>query len=155
MKQLEIYYIDYFKSFYFGYNGNKGGGGVNMHTSHTIEKMKNAQTGQNHHRWGKKDSEETKIKKSMAQKGKIFTKEHKINISKNHHDISGNKNPNYNKNISILCNENQIVYRSFSEAAKFLNLNRGNISNFFKSKQKYVSDKNGKRFTFILIKAIS
>lgn len=46
---------------------------------------------------GKHHSEETKRKMSDAAKGRIFTEEHKRKISKNHADISGINNPNYNK----------------------------------------------------------
>lgn len=37
---------------------------------------------------------------SNAHKGKIFTKEHRQNISKNHADVSGKKNPMYGKTHS-------------------------------------------------------
>jgi len=44
---------------------------------------------------GKHHTEETKQKLSKVLKGRTFTEEHKKNISKNHADVSGSKNPMY------------------------------------------------------------
>jgi len=46
---------------------------------------------------GKKHSNESKQKISNALKGHNFSETHRKNISLNHHDITGNKNPFYGK----------------------------------------------------------
>jgi group I intron endonuclease len=65
------------------YNIAKGGQGGFVFAEHPLE------------------SEMKKIignKVSMAKKGVKFSKDHKLNISKNHADVSGEKNPMYGKN---------------------------------------------------------
>ena len=47
--------------------------------------------------FGKHHSEETKNKISESNKGKVFSEEHKLKISQNHANVSGEKNPNYGK----------------------------------------------------------
>jgi group I intron endonuclease len=90
-----------------GYNLQKGGGGVTLHTEETKEKCREAST-------GKKASIETKKKMSKSQKGRKQSLEAKIKISeankgKKHSDESkrkmskatmGSLNNNYGKTFS-------------------------------------------------------
>ena len=66
LNTMESHFISEYNSFQKGYNMTKGGEG-------TLGKQS----------WlGRKHSEETKLKMSMRQKGKIRSKEHSANISK-------------------------------------------------------------------------
>jgi group I intron endonuclease len=65
------------------YNIAKGGQGGFVFSEHPAESLMKKVIGN---------------KVSMAKKGVKFSEEHKINISKNHADVSGEKNPMYGKN---------------------------------------------------------
>ena len=62
-------------------------------TEETKRKMSLAQSGENHHMFGKHLSEETKRRMSIAQTGKSLSEEHIINLS-------GKNNHNYGKHLS-------------------------------------------------------
>lgn len=94
MDEKEIYYINFFNSTnkQKGYNISQGGGGV-LGVS-LSEDRKNLISKANK---GKKLSKETRQKISKAHTGRVFTEEHKNKIKHNHHDVSGSKNPMFNK----------------------------------------------------------
>ncbi len=56
IKELDImekYYINFYHSYEFGYNLNKGGGGVKNHSLDTKRKMSLSKIGSKNHRFGK------------------------------------------------------------------------------------------------------
>jgi group I intron endonuclease len=69
IKKREKYWIEYYNSYKNGLNSNKGGGGVVNHSDESKNKMYKS-------RLGKKDSLETKIKKSKSHTGKKHSKIH-------------------------------------------------------------------------------
>jgi hypothetical protein len=75
-KQLECFWIQYFKFLGFELmNKNEGGNGVGFHTQQTKNRMSKI-------RLGKQFSETHKNNLSIARKGKKFTQEHCLNIGK-------------------------------------------------------------------------
>ncbi len=135
---LECFYIEKFKSIEFGYNLKTGGAnGL--------------------------PSEETRLKQSICRigiKNHMFGKKLSLNarllISKNRPDISGNKNPMFNKprplgagkqKQSIKCIETNIIFSSMKECAVNMNLDHSTISKYFKGKVKSI-----KGFHFELVK---
>jgi group I intron endonuclease len=80
IKEKEKYWIRYYNSYNNGLNSNKGGGGVISHSEKTKEKMSISHI-------GKKDSLETKIKKSNSRKGK----KHINHIKGENHKKTGQK----------------------------------------------------------------
>lgn len=114
-KEIEL--ISEYNTITYGYNmtvGGEGGPTTNGRPL-TEEHKKNISKGQ----LGKVVSEETKKKLSnilkekykknpemkvhlsKKLKGRVFTEEHKNNISKNHHNVNGVNNPFYGKTHSI------------------------------------------------------
>jgi group I intron endonuclease len=93
LNEAERFYINKFESRHRGYNITKGGeGGPGWHkgrklATKTKEKLSRANSGQNHPKWGKKDSFETRMKKSAAAKGnkgnlgRRFSEQHKTGIA--------------------------------------------------------------------------
>ena len=71
---------------------------------------------------------------SEKLKGKEKTKEHCKNISLNHADFSGAKNPNSHKVICITTGE---IFNCIIEASNYYNVNRTSISNNCNEKYKY------------------
>lgn len=90
MKYLEKYFINYYNSYNKGYNSTLGGDGVPglFITEERRKDLSLKSTGKNNPRFGVTLSDETKLKISKGNKGKIkgikkfFTKEHCQNISK-------------------------------------------------------------------------
>ena len=76
------------------------------HTPETISLMK---------QW--KPSEETKKKMSKAHTGKTLSETHKSNMSKNHADVNGEKNPMYGK---IHPNRGKKFYNNGSKQSLFV-----------------------------------
>jgi len=115
-------------------------------------KKRMGRKGSRHPLYGKKHSEESKKKISESHKGKKLTKDHKLNISnsrvgKPNHNREIFKKRNDLKKISIICNENGIIYDSISSAANSLNTSTSNICNNLQGKYKQI-----KGFTFSLYK---
>lgn len=119
-------------------------------------KTNEAISGENHPMYGKHPSLETRLKQSLARKGKKFTEQHCENLSKSHkgkvfttehkdklkEGKIGDKNPNFGKTFSlehknklgeahskkVICIETGEVYDSISKAAKILNISQSSIS---------------------------
>ena len=93
-----------------GYNLTDGGEGLVNPSAETRAKMSANHpdiSGERNPNYGKKTPPETCAKISAANKGKTkgkkrkpFSEKHKANISANHADVSGEKNPNYGKKPS-------------------------------------------------------
>ena len=93
-----------------GYNMTDGGEGLVNPSAETRAKMSANHpdvSGERNPNYGKKTPPETCAKISVANKGKTkgqkrkpFSEKHKANISANHADVSGEKNPNYGKKAS-------------------------------------------------------
>lgn len=64
--------------------------------------------GINNPSYGRKHSEESKLKMSKQLKGRVLTEEHKKNISKSHADVSGDKNPRSVQAIVVIDNQTYI-----------------------------------------------
>jgi len=88
LNKMEVYWISYYNSTNndIGYNIEKGGA-----SDHFVKNRKN-----NKYIFTQKHKENI----SKGSKNKIITKKHRENIAKNHHDVSGEKNPMYNKKHS-------------------------------------------------------
>ena len=107
-----------------GYNISLGGNSGNKHTEETKrkigEKSKGRNIGEKGYWFGKSLSEETRKKISESHKGKTFSDEHKENLSKNHYDCNGTKNPSailyniYDENdIFVDCKCGTEIYEEF------------------------------------------
>lgn len=84
LNKKEIYYIELYDTFHGdGYNCTIGGEGTIGRTpsQETIEKNRQANSGENNFWYGKKLSDEHKKKISESKKGKKLSDEHKRNIS--------------------------------------------------------------------------
>ena len=81
----------------YGYNQNRGGGGVCSHSEETRQKMSEALNGKPAWNKGKPHSEEAQQKMSKAHIGKTHSEETRQKISE---VTAGKKNPNYGKSHS-------------------------------------------------------
>lgn len=104
--EKEIYYIEKYDTFNNGYNLTKGGdgGGTWIHKKTTVEKERISNVKRNK-MIGRKFSEKTLEKMSLAKKGIPLTEEHKKNISisqsgKNHPWFGRNHSEESKKKIS-------------------------------------------------------
>ena len=146
----ETYWIDYFDTFYRGYNSTTGGEG-GLVSEETKKKISEAQTGQKNHMFGKKNiflsrtgiehhrygkaspmkgrKHSEKTKKIMSESnirfwyGKTFSFEHKNKLS-------------IKKQKAIICIENNTIYKSIKEASDKLNLKHSSISRVCLGKRK-------------------
>lgn len=150
LNDREIYWIDYYKSFYkvgSGYNMTKGGerlfGEENPfygkhHTKETIEYfsyLASQKTGENNPFYGKHHTNDTKIKISTANTGKVRTNEQKRKISTRE---TGENNPFYGKHhtdeakkkmslskmktfIAISENGEKVYFKGYKSICDFLN----------------------------------
>jgi len=129
LNEKEIYYIEYYSTTNrdFGYNITFGGdGGLGMpHTEEQNRKQSEKISGSNHYLFGKKMPEETKIKISMAKKGKPWrkhTEEEKKNLSIKHLGKKKAKNTS-SKYVGVSYhkkNNNWIAYISWKKKIMFL-----------------------------------
>ena len=81
----------------FNHDNNKK---YNLQKMTVGEHMRLHHIGKNHSLYGVGHTEETKIKMSKAQKGRIFSEETKKLMRLNHADFSGKNHPNYGKTYS-------------------------------------------------------
>jgi group I intron endonuclease len=95
----EQFYIDNLNACIAGYNLNPlsvSSLGI-VHSEETRKKLSESHKGQRPWMWGKKHTEETKKKISLANTGKLATEEHKRKLSEAR---AGNKHPMYGKHHS-------------------------------------------------------
>jgi group I intron endonuclease len=87
----QISQLNYFESKYirqyntispFGYNLRQGGGSKGRHSVEAIEKLRAAKSGENNHMFGKHHSDSAKQKISEGNKGKVRSKDYRIQMSK-------------------------------------------------------------------------
>lgn len=98
LSEREIFYIEYYDTFNNGYNLTKGGdgGGDWLLKKSTEENIRRREI-KREKNLGRKFSEETLKKMSLAKKGKPLTDEHKKNIAKSQ---SGENHPWYGRKHS-------------------------------------------------------
>lgn len=94
MDEKEIMYIKKYKSHFSesGYNISWGGNAPLKGVKHSLEtrikqskvKKEAAKYGKDNHSFGKHHSDETKLKLSLINKGRVYTKERNLKISKSH-----------------------------------------------------------------------
>lgn len=124
--RLEIFFIGQYNSFLKGYNMTKGGEGCDWSGRNHIKrsKMKMSRT----------VIEQYKNGRVHHYKGKKLSKEHCKNISKNHVDVSGEKNPMYG---SSRCND------TASNAKKWLLIDPfNNIYHIHGTLNKFIEENN-------------
>lgn len=105
-------------------------------SNETRKKLQDFKSRENHHMFGKNHSEETKLKMSKSQSGKVLSKEHINNIkesNKKRFENNENKkfkgnNPNSKKLIAKGIN-----FDCISDAAEYLKVNRITISRRIKN----------------------
>jgi group I intron endonuclease len=148
----EIFYIEKYDTFNNGYNLSKGGDGGNSwtlkKTKDELVKISNIKKEKN---LGRKFSEETLKKMSIAKKGKPLTEEHKKNISKSQSGVNhpwygrkhsmetklkisqtrkGTKNENHsnymkkNNPQSLSVSINGVIFDSIQQASDMLKISR-------------------------------
>ena len=146
----EKYYIELYNSCIEGLNCNRGGGGVITHTEETcklISEKGKANKGNRNgkHRLGVVESNETRLKKSLAfkgrashRKGKTISQQHKDNIRKS---IIGK--PKLNNRKAVLQYDKQMnliaEHDCIENAAKAVKGNPSAISNALKKGGKSTS----------------
>ena len=108
LNEWEIYYIDYYDSFYSGYNSNTGGNGYIV-TDEIRQKRSERMMGENNPMYGKECSDERKEKISKALKGKM----------------SGEKHPLYGKPCSDERKENISKSLKYLYKQGYINPNKG------------------------------
>lgn len=98
LNEKETYFIEYYKSIdkKYGYNLTTGGHNT-IYTDEVKQKISDSMKGKNNHRFGKKVSEQTSLKMSIAQK------------------LRGGERGFKKK--SIICVETKITYESLNEAS--------------------------------------
>jgi group I intron endonuclease len=147
LNEKEKFYINELNSIVpNGYNLRTGGLNSLM-SDDSKNKMSISHLGEKNFNFGKHKSEETKNKISVANLGKKRSQSFKNNRSR----YMRLNNPQFNmtteklerlntynnvKKIKIICVETGIVYNSLTEAAKELNISKGNISGVLLGKYK-------------------
>lgn len=165
LDEKEIYWIDYFDSFYNGYNQTKGGGGTTglnrpPCTEETKQKisntMKGKHSGENNPMFGrsgelcpsygipKSEEHKQKLKESNLGKhcgklnsfyGKQHTEESRKKMSENHADVSGKNNGNAKAVINLTTKR---IFLTMKEGAEFYNIkNSSNIGKCCRKEQNY------------------
>lgn len=125
------------------YNLSMGGDGGDTRAWMSKEEKKKVFTGENNPMYGRKHTEETKLKISKKNKGrklKPFTDEHKIKISNSNKGKNKNKTP-WNKGLK-LSNEEKI---KLSEIHKGKKGTRNGMKNSEEHRMKISKSKKGKR----------
>lgn len=138
LKNLEIHFISFYNSYKKGYNQTIGGDGQFgfHHSFETKQKISRLFKGENHPLYGKKVSDETRLKISLAHTGKKLSEETKKKIGTSQ---IGRVGPMLNKHhseqaktkISIASNgENNPMFRHEITYEKILALKENNKTNF-------------------------
>jgi hypothetical protein len=131
-RSWEKYYIKYFKEKgYLLKNKNEGGGGLDVWSEESINKLKN------HHTRGAKISK-SNTGRTMAHKGKPFTEEHKQKIKQTRSFLKERKNTWQNIPILQYSLNGEFIkeWGSQIEATKFLNKNGDGVGACCRGKQK-------------------
>lgn len=111
-----------------GYN-LRSGGNNGIFSEEVIQKRIGVYSGENSAWYGKHHTNETKMKMSKAQMGKIFSVDHKRKISENHADVKGKKHPRARKVAQYDKQGNLIrVWDYAKEAMKELGISNSSIS---------------------------
>lgn len=132
-EKMEIELIRVYKSnnSKYGYNITDGGISIGKHSEQTIEKLKIVNAGTSNGFYGKKHSESTRNKISVAMKGKRKTNEHKQKMKES------NKVRNKKSIIQYDINGVELNrYTSISEASKVTNIPRSCIHYVLHGKRK-------------------
>lgn len=148
---IECYFIEKYNTRKLGYNTTEGGEGtVGMKLTEAHKrKISEANSGSNHPLFGKHLPLQTRMKISLAHKGKKLTPEHIAKVKQNHADFRGSKHPNFGRKWSAEVRERMskghLIYRevkqydlngnfineyhSWTEAAKAMNVTVAAIRN--------------------------
>ncbi len=160
LNNAEEYFIEYHNTLSpNGYNLHTGG---NNHvvSEETKRKMSESKKREKSYWFGKKHTSESKLKISMANKGKKRSLEsrtkHSESVKGQKHHSFGKfpseasktifKNCNEKRKIKIFCPELSISFNSIGDASRRLKISKGNISSVTNGKYKQV---NG--YTFIKV----
>jgi group I intron endonuclease len=129
MNIKEQYYIELFSSMTPGGYNLVSGGNNKLYSEESKLKMRQARKNQ-------KISEETKNKLSKAITGLERSTETRIKMSESKkgdkHPLFGKTGFNSKRSMAIRCLNDNRVFGSISEAAKFYNINNSNISRVLK-----------------------
>jgi group I intron endonuclease len=156
LRQKERYWIKKLDTFYKGLNENGGGSGCGSHTSESKLKISNALKGKPKpedfgekrsksfytEEWKNKVSKSNKGRESPMKgkigpnKGKVMSIEQKLKISKSNKGKPKPKNFLLERKKQVICLNNNQIYESISEAAKYLNLPISGVSQCCREKRK-------------------
>ena len=157
LSDKEVYYISKFDSVSNGYNSTPGGEGGNTYIRKTEEEMfkikkkisransgsnngnKGQFIGEKNSMYGKKQSDETKHKISIAQKGKIDSEETRKKKSLNNARAKKVKVTNEDGSF--------IIYRSIKLCSETENIDRYEIEKLSKSGNKTTNGKKFQKYT--------
>lgn len=119
-----------------GYNMTSGGENPAA-TDDVRKRLSELNSGENHPRFGKKHAVESKEKISQSLKGRLQPW-HKGNSYRKGSSVSEETKLVISEAIRkpIICNETQKIYRSVSEAAKFLSVSVTSVSDVLRGKNK-------------------
>lgn len=115
----EVYFINHFNTMSNGYNLTSGGNNE-LPSNDTKEKISRSLK-------GRKQTKEHIEKVRLARVGQKLTDQARINQL------------NSRKRKKIICIQTLIIYNSISEAAKLLDINKGNLSNVLNGRRKTLS----------------
>lgn len=144
-----------------GYNITMGGEGANgyHHTVEAKKKLSDTHCGEKNHFFGKKHTEESKIKMSESRKGRVITKEQKIKtrnsmMGKN----SGESNGMFGKcgkdcpsARMVICITTKKLFFSALDGGKYYNCDNSNIIKCCKGKYKTCGKHNGQKLVWRFI----
>jgi group I intron endonuclease len=156
LREREKYWINYYQSNINGLNDNRGGCGTSSHTSESKLKISNALKGKPKpedfgekrsksfytEEWKNKVSKSNKGRKSPMKgkigpnNGKVMSIEQKLKISKSNKGKPKPKNFLLERKKQVICLNNNQIYESISEAAKYLNLPISGVSQCCREKRK-------------------
>jgi len=141
---LETYWIDYFDTFYGGYNSTSGGDG-GIRSEETKKKISIANRGENHGMFGKRQTQEAIKRIREAQVGRTGEKHPMFGRTGEKHPMFGRTGEKHPKSKPVICLETNQIFVSATEASQILNINNTNISAVCRGKLKKTG---GLHFTF-------
>ena len=117
------------------------------HRIESIEKMRDKKIGKNNPMYGRKHSNESRVKISETHKGTnnpihkhVYTEKEKLDISKRMSELS----KKWAKRV--VCIEDNIIFESITEGAKYYNVSKHTLSGHLRNKQHTCA---GKHFKFV------